>query len=195
MNPGQKQSIAEALAVLAVSRRDENAWATLYRQMWPFVRAVVYRRLGSVEGLADDAAQEVFARLLRSCPFSRLREPDAFRGYVWRISDNVARTYRRRLISRHELPLPGGEEQEVADSRQARGQQAIELKELMQQAWRRLSFSDRRVLRMLVQGHSTKEIAREIGVSYGAAAIRLMRLRSKLRNSLVLNGILAAPTR
>jgi len=61
--PGQKESIADALAVLAVSRRDETAWATLYKQMWPFVRAIAYRRLGSVEGLADDAAQEVFARL------------------------------------------------------------------------------------------------------------------------------------
>ena len=63
MIPGQKESIADALAVLAVSRRDETAWATLYKQMWPFVRAIAYRRLGSVEGLADDAAQEVFARL------------------------------------------------------------------------------------------------------------------------------------
>jgi RNA polymerase sigma factor (sigma-70 family) len=189
--PEQKQAMAEALAVLAISRRNEEAWQTLHKQTWPFVRAIVYRRLGSVNGLAEDAAQEVFIRLIRSCPFSRLRNPDAFRGYVWRVSDNVARTYRRRLLSHPELPL-SDERDEVADSIQSRGQQDVELEELMDQSWQRLSHSDRRLLRMLIYGHSIKEIAKEIGVSYGAAAIRIMRLRGKLYNSLVLNGIMTA---
>jgi len=62
----------------------------------------------------------------------------------------------------------------------------------MQEAWRGLSFADRRLLRMLVHGESIKEIAYQFGISYGAAAVRLMRLRGKLRNSLIMNGILAA---
>jgi RNA polymerase sigma factor (sigma-70 family) len=188
--PEQKQAMAEALAVLAVSRRNEKAWETLYKQMWPFVRAIAFRRLGSVNGLAEDAAQEVFIRLIRSCPFSRLRDPDAFRGYVWRVSDNVARTYRRRLLSHQELSR--SDEWEEADSIQSRGQQDVELEELMEQSWQRLNFSERRLLRLLIYGHSIKEIAKEVGVSYGAAAIRIMRLRGKLYNSLVLNGIMAA---
>lgn len=195
MISADEQRLANALAVLAVSRRDEAAWETVFRQMWPFVRTIVYRRLGSVEGLADDAAQEVFSRLLRSCPFSRLREPDAFRGYVWRVSDNVARTYRRRLLLRPTTPLPAAEHEEaaLADTITARRLHGdLELKQLLHQEWRELGGSDRRVLRLLVEGHSIGEIAAALGVSYGAAAVRLMRLRIRLRKSLVLKGIMVA---
>lgn len=197
MIPADELSLENALAVLAVSRRDEAAWETVFRQMWPFVRTVAYRRLGSVEGLADDAAQEVFARLLRSCPFSRLREPDAFRGYVWRVSDNVARTYRRRLLARPTTPLPAAEHEDaaMADTITARRlHDDLEVKQLLHQEWRGLNASDRRALRLMVEGHSIGEIAVALGVSYGAAAIRLMRLRIRLRKSLVLKGIIAART-
>lgn len=177
--------------MLAVSRRNDKAWETLYRLNWPFVRAIVYRRLGSVEGLAEDATQEVFYRLIRSCPFPSLRDPEAFRGYIWRVSDNVARTYRRRLLSRQELSVPGDPE-EVADPIPPQGQQEVELQELMEESWQQLSLSERHLLSLLVAGHTIKDIAKKIDVSYGAAAIRVWRLRAKLHKSLVLNGILAA---
>lgn len=190
MITGDESSIAEALAVLAVSRRDDAAWEKLYRHAWPFVRAIVYRRLGGVEDLAEDAAQEVFIRLLRSCPFSELRSPDAFRGYLWRVSDNVARTYRRRIMARQVMLTK--EEALAANDASPDGPDDIELGQLLQDVWRGLSAPDRRLLRMLVEGYSIREIAHKLGVSYGAAAIRLMRLRNKLRKSFVFKGLLTA---
>jgi len=195
VTPADAGDLERALAVLAVSRRDEDAWETVFRVMWPFVRATVYRRLGSVDGLAHDAAQEVFSRLLRSCPFQRLREPDAFRGYVWRVSDNVARTYRRRVLAHPTTTLTDGDQETLADGETVAGQRVqeeLELRQLLQHEWRQLGGVDRRALSLLVRGCSIGEIATALGVSYGATAIRLMRIRSRLRNSLTLKGILAA---
>ncbi len=191
MKPGNESSLAEALAVLAVSRGDEAAWERLYRLSWPFVRAVVYRRLGGVEGLAEDAAQEVFVRLLRSCPFEDLQSPDAFRGYLWRVSDNVARTYRRRIASRPTVPLTDDAASQIYDA-SANLADEVQLGHLLNDVWSRLSDPERHVLRMLIEGQAIGEIAKKLGVSYGAAAIRIMRLRGKLRKSFVFKGMLAA---
>jgi RNA polymerase sigma factor (sigma-70 family) len=184
-----ESSLAEALAVLAVSRRDEKAWENLYRLCWPFVRTVVYRRLGGVEGLADDAAQEVFVRLLRSCPFAKLRSPDAFRGYLWRVSDNVARNYRRRIATSPTVALP--DEEGFGVSGPGAGlPEDVELGHLLQDLWHGLSSPERRLLRMLIDGYTVREIADKLGISYGATAIRVMRLRGKLRKSLICKGLM-----
>lgn len=188
---GDESGIAEALATLAVSRRDERAWERLYRYAWPFVRAIVYRRLGGVEGLAEDATQEVFIRLLRYCPFPELQSPDAFRGYLWRVSDNVGRTYRRRIMANHTVALPDDEATGSSDAG-AGSAEDIELGQVLQDVWRTLKGPERSMLQMLVEGYSISEIAQTLGLSYGAAAIRLMRLRTKLRKSFVFKGILAA---
>jgi RNA polymerase sigma factor (sigma-70 family) len=183
--------IAEALKTLAVSRRDEEAWETLYRHSWPFVRAIIYRRLGAVEGLVDDAAQEVFVRLLRSCPFSELRSPDAFRGYLWRVSDNVARRYRQQIVMSRTVALPD-EGALPPNNTSVDLLDDVELGQLLQSVWRQSTEAERGLLRLLIEGYSIGEIAQKLRINYGTAAIRIMRLRRRLRKSFAFKGIRAA---
>jgi RNA polymerase sigma factor (sigma-70 family) len=194
VTPTGESPLARAMSALAVSRSDPAAWETLYRHVRPFVLATVYRRLGSVQGLAEDATQEVFLRLLRSCPFEKLRDPDAFRGYVWRVSDNVARTYRRRIMMH--APAGTGDEEQLAVEPGSAGEpdyvQTVELKQLLRKAWRDLNDSEKRLLRLQLDGSSVRETAEALGIAYGTAAVRLMRLRLKLRKSRAFKGMLEA---
>lgn len=174
------------VARLASSPADEDAWRALYRQTWPFVFAVVYRRLRGAKALAEDASQEVFLRLVRACPFERLRDPDAFRRYVWRVADNVARTYARRILARHaaEIPTPEAEIGARDVQRVDLVEEKLAAEELLRQVVGGIEPRDRELLRLVLAGHSLSEIAKATGVTYGSAAVRLHRLRQRLRKSL-----------
>jgi len=176
------------LARLASSKTDEEAWRALYRRTWPFVFAVVYRRLGGTLTLAEDASQEVFIRLVRSCPFERLRHVDAFRRYVWRVADNVARTYVRRAISRRAAEFSASEAE--ADSMDVQWfghvEEELAAKNLLERVVADLAPGDRELLQLVLNGHNLPEIAKAIGLTYGNAAVRLHRLRQRLRKSLFL---------
>jgi DNA-directed RNA polymerase specialized sigma24 family protein len=119
---------------------------------------------------------------------------DAFRGYVWRVADNVALTFRRRLLARPTASLEDQPEEAPAAERAGSTDWIgeVEIKELLSGVWQELSASDRRLLRMMLSEHSIQEIADALAISYSAAAVRIWRLRSKLRKSLVFNGIDAA---
>src|SRR5262245_58286836 len=94
----QQNALAAVLERLKASPADEEAWRALYRQLWPFVIAVIYRKLrGSERKAAEDAAQEVFIRLLRTRPFDRIPDADSLRAYMGRIAENVAKTHLRKL--------------------------------------------------------------------------------------------------
>jgi RNA polymerase sigma factor (sigma-70 family) len=185
--------LSDALTKLAANRRDKDAWETVYRQMRPFVYGVVYRRLRGDQALAEDATQEVFLRLVRSFPFSRLRDVDAFRGYVWRVGDNVALTYRRRIMAHPTTSLEHSRmdaPDELAIGDDPTGD--IEMKEILNQVWQGLGAEERRLLRLLLAGHSIREVASALRISYTAAGVRVWRLRMKLRKLPVFSGIQAA---
>lgn len=174
------------VARLASSPADEEAWRALYRQMWPFVFAVVYRRLRGTEALAEDASQEVFLRLVRARPFRRLRDPDAFRSYVWRVADNVARTYGRRARARHatEVTTPQADVGARDVQRVDRVEEELDAAELLRRMVGDIEPRDRELLRLVVEGQSLPNIAKATGLTYGNAAVRLHRLRQRLRKSL-----------
>jgi DNA-directed RNA polymerase specialized sigma24 family protein len=83
-------SLKAAIERLASSSADEDAWRFLYREMRPFVLAILYRRLKD-RATAEDAAQEVFLRVLRARPFEKVHDESAFRAYVCGPSRRCAR--------------------------------------------------------------------------------------------------------
>ena len=95
-------SLRAALEKLAVSPADEGAWRYIYRELRPFVLAIVYRRLKD-NAAAEDVSQEVLLRVLRARPFQKIREEGAFRAYVWRMALNVTNTYLRTIVRRGKL--------------------------------------------------------------------------------------------
>lgn len=184
--PEPRVPLEALLAQLATTRADEEAWRALYRQMWPFVFAAVYRRLRGDGALAEDASQEVFIRLVRACPFERLRDPEAFRRYLWRVADNVARTYARQVVGRHaaEVLTSEAEASGMDVQRFSRTGEELDAQDLMRRVVGDLTPSDRELLRLVLEGHSLSELAEARGLTYGNAAVQLHRLRQRLRNSL-----------
>lgn len=180
---------ADLLARLAADPTNEEAWASLYQTMWPFMLGVVYRRLRGAEGLAEDAAQEVFVRLARAHPFDRFRDTDAFRGYVWRVADNVARTYARRLLGRRatEVAVPEAAIEDAAmveSPRTSSAEDEFATGQLRDKLLGELDRNDLEIVRLLLAGRTLSEIASAVGLTYSNAGVRLHRLRRRLRKYL-----------
>lgn len=183
--PRAQVQLGTLLARLASSPTDEQAWRALYHQMWPFVFAVVYRRLRGDGALAEDASQEVFMRLVRASPFERLLDPEAFRRYVWRVADNVGRTYVRRLVSRRAMERSTSEAEgsKVEAQQSGSADQELDAKDFVRHIVD-VASDDRDLLYLVLRGHSLSEIAKATGLTYANAGVRLHRLRARLRKSL-----------
>lgn len=152
--------------------------------MWPFVVATVYRRLASRDrATVEDAAQEVFLRLLRLRPFDRVPDPDAFRAYLWKMADNAARTFNRKRRA-EDAVRAAAVEAAIGDETIAPREEALELVEAMRIARAALSPDDKRLLDVIVSGGSLGQAAAALGLSYANAGVRLHRIRRKLRGLL-----------
>src|SRR5436309_16103131 len=90
------KQIGGILLRLAEARDDGDAWTALYTRFRPFVYALAYRRTSGSQDLAKDAAQEVFFRLIKYCPFRKLTDADDFRTYLAIVTRNVVVMLHRR---------------------------------------------------------------------------------------------------
>lgn len=90
-----------ALARAAAQGRPAAA-AAIWDQLSPLVRNTLRRILGP-DSEVDDLTQEVFLRVFRE--LSALRDPQAFRGFVMRVSTNAALSELRRRRVRRWLRL------------------------------------------------------------------------------------------
>lgn len=182
----QHNPLSAVLARLKASPADEGAWRSLYHQLWPFVVAVLYRRLrGSERKAAEDAAQEVFIRLLRSQPFDKIPDADALRAYVWRVAENVAKTHLRKLHAQQDGESGAAEWGRLEPSVPAlESDGELRVRELLDLAEIMLEPKDRDLLRMIVEGSSLDQAADQMGLSYSNAGVRLHRIRRKLLNHL-----------
>ena len=187
--PSGLESIIKRLANDPV---DEFAWGELYRQLWPFVFTVTYRRLRGTRALAEDAAQDVFLRLLRARPFRNFADERALRAYVRRVAENTANDYLRRVLGvqsvetalsdlerwHDEVPAPPTEREGT-----------VELRDLLDGARRSLPSVDGEILSLVIEGRNLSEIAKATGLSYANAGVRLHRLRKRLRKLLIHSGL------
>lgn len=168
--------LEEALRRLAESRYDEAAWTVLHNSLWPLVFAVAYRELKGAARAAEDVAQEAFLRLVRSAPFARLQDPADMRAYVATVARNVARD-----LARNEARQP-----KFAAVAEPLGPLGPQLPEgVLERARDLLEPAEVALLELVVQEDDIRSVAMKLGVRYGTAAVRIHRLRNKLRKILV----------
>ena len=151
--------------------------------MWPFVVSLNFRLLGGSKQAADDASQEVFLRLLQYSTFEALTDPDSFRKYLRTVCTNVSRDYLQKLAKRNEAVLDGEQLDSLRSS--VPGPQEVQIKEVYEGMLGSLSPEDRQMIEWAAQGYTLGEIADATGLSYNNAAVRLHRIRAKLRKSLL----------
>jgi RNA polymerase sigma factor (sigma-70 family) len=181
MTPTQKSKLSEQLKKLRGDSGDPQAWNQLYELLWPRVFSTTYRALGGLKDRADDAAQEVFYRLVNYGDFSRSRTPEEFLGYLNIICNNVAADFLKDLAE-ETVPL----DEDLEDTQQehlspANPEQLAISEDLLRKLESSLSAQEQQLLSLIRNGHKDAEIATHFGWSYGKAAIHVHRLRAKVR--------------
>jgi len=169
----------DLLGRLASSRDDKEAWNLLYKNLWPSVKATTYRALGGSHNLAEDAAQEVFLRLLLYCDFRKFRNMDEFRRYLYAVSKNVVNDILNELhgqlvdISEQEAELQRMFPTETPEQRAVSRQ-------ILDKIWSELDTHDKDLASLVVQGYKMNEIAEKLCWTTSNVGVRLHRLRLHL---------------
>jgi RNA polymerase sigma factor (sigma-70 family) len=170
-----KMALEESIDFLSKDRSSETAWGALYRLLWPFVVGTVFKTLGGPPEGVEDVSQEVFYRLVRFCDFKAFPNADAFLGYLHAICQNAARDFYRKQPPKSEVRdfnhiASVGPDQSELDVHLTFGKMFSEL-----------DPDDLALTRHLLNGHTLKEIAQMTNEKYGSLAVRIFRLRAKLR--------------
>lgn len=184
-------TLEPALATLAENRRDQKAWEDLYRGLWPWVMATMYRGLGGQRALAEEASQEVFMKLLRYARFNRPGHSAAqFRSFVKIVATGVLADHRRSRSREQKLstgadsdtapklaesvpdPGPSPEHDQVGRS-------------LVDELMRRLNNRDRTVAELfLAHGAAPREIAATTGCDVREVYESVARIKLKAKELL-----------
>lgn len=178
VNPEKLQRVID---LLARDQRSETAWAELYRLVWPFVVATIFRAQNGRSENIEDIAQDVFIRLIRFGDFSAFATPAAFLGYLHAICQNASRDFLRKKKT---LTVESDILERLPSHHVDQGSVDSEL--TLKKVFSDLSDEELELAKYLLNGYTLKEIARLTRQTYGSLAVRFHRLRTRLRSDRVM---------
>ena len=179
-----------ALAALKRERYDESAWASLYDTVVRRARVAAFRLVQGDAARADDVVHDALLRVLHAADFSRFSEGEDFLRYFYTVVRHAALDAMRarpREVSLEDVgnaPAARAEAgiswvENVPDERPGPEAQ-LAAKQALERLHGLLGRRELVVCELLAQGYGTREIAGRLGVSDGAAAVAVHRLRSRL---------------
>ena len=166
---------------------DRQIFRVLYRRYNQKVRSTLYQLCG--ETLLDDLEQEVFLKVWRGLP--KLRNPDYFATWLYRICWNVATDQRRRFAKQQTTSLEALPESlpQFAAPQKA-GLRSLHYQDLVQQGLQTLSLDQRAVLVLHdLKDLPQKEVSVILSVPVGTVKSRLHHARRSLRKFLEAQGV------
>ncbi|AKF08949.1 RNA polymerase sigma factor [Sandaracinus amylolyticus] len=169
-------------AVLVVRAREGDRWAqeVLFRRYMTPLAGRVTHIVGNVAD-ADDVLQDTFADVLRD--LARLREPEAFRGWLYRIAMNRARKVLRKRRLLRFLGIDGSVDDATLaiEATPATSPEVLAELTMLDEALRRVP-ADERIAWMLrhVHGEALEEIASWIGCSLATAKRRIAAAQARI---------------
>ena len=196
------QNSAESFAALLARARDgdEASMAHLVEQYEPQVRAVARVRLGTaLRPYLDtvDLVQSVHRSLmvgLRQNNFD-ISSPEILIGLaIVMLQRKVARQWRREKRQQRDS-VAAGDPQQLAhrlvslSSRESDPASAAEFQDQVRKLLETLDATDRRLIQLRLEGQSTADAARILGVDADVLRVRLSRLRKRLRASSLIRDI------
>jgi RNA polymerase sigma factor (sigma-70 family) len=163
---------------------DTHSFRQLYRRHQPKVRSILYRLCGATH--LDDLVQDVFLRAWKGLP--KLKQPDLFATWLYRIAWNVATDQRREWAK--------GREQLQQLTHQASTYQPdvglthLHYQEIVKQGLEQLSFEHRTVLVLHdLEEMPQKEVAEILQIPLGTVKSRLFHARAGMREFLQQQGV------
>jgi RNA polymerase sigma factor (sigma-70 family) len=172
----KEAELDHAIKLLAENRTSVSGWTALYRLTWPFVVGTIFRSLHRSRDNVEDVSQDVFYRLVKSCDFSAFPNSRAFLGYLHAVCKNAARDLNRK---RSTTPESHGDVDQVASSGQEQLQAEARLR--LERIFSDLERDDLLLVEYLLEGYTLDEIATLTNGKYGALAVRIHRLKARLR--------------
>lgn len=168
--------------VIAAREGDDDAFKEIVVRFEPIVARTVIGMLGDCAE-ADDVGQETFIRFYKALP--RFRGDSSVKTYLTRIAMNLSlnelkRRKRRRLRF---ATKPVEEYHDLADEKQERAGDVDKERVWMAIGELEDKFRSVVVLR-LIDGYSTEETGRILGIPLGTVLSRLSRGQKKLRELL-----------
>jgi RNA polymerase sigma-70 factor (ECF subfamily) len=176
----------ERARVVRAQRGDRRAFEGLFRDHHVRVYNLVTYLVGD-RTQAEDVTQQAFVRAWEELP--RLREPEAFAGWLNRIARNLAWDYVRSPASREQAEGLGGDEREPElDGAEPGADEPLvekERDERVHSAIASLPEHQREVVVMHhLEGTPVQDVAARLGVPQGTVLSRLARARDALRRKL-----------
>ena len=150
-------------------------------------RHVIERTVATYEAnpeVARELVQDIFFAVWRALP--SFGERASLRTYVARIAHNRCVSHVAGSVARPQTVVLENELPTAAPGPEARAIASAERAELLG-AIRRLPLGLRAVMTLTLEGFAAPEIARVIGITPNAVAIRLTRARAQLRDLLQRN--------
>ncbi len=178
---------ARARARAEAEEQTEALITAVYARHASAIHSYAFRLLGNQDD-ADDVTQEVFIRVHGR--LEQLRDPGRLRPWLYRIATNLCmdqlrRRSRTRRIFGIAVPLDGGDDADdssapaqVAHPISSQAMDGVAERDHITRALRRMppKYATCLVLHS-AQGLSYREIAEALGITPGAAAVRLARAR------------------
>ena len=178
-----------------VGNGDEQAAARLVRDFEPVVRRVLRARLRSARARHEfdsmDICQSVLAAFFVRAAAGQydLKEPDDLIKLLLtmtrnKVAEKMRHQHRRRRDSRRTV---GGVEELALAARDPTPSSVVAGKELLEQAWQRLSEEERQLVELRGQGLSWEEVAASLGGTAGARRNQLARALDRVAQELRLD--------
>ena len=173
---------------------DEEAFAALMRDHYPFVYAIVIRIVKNSHD-AEEVVQDAFLNAYRG--LAQLEDTTKFKSWLGEIAQNCGRNWFRKqrgeTVSIDEVSEEILQTQDSPDERLTRQEQ----RELIRRTMETLPQKDREIAHAYyLEGASYDELTSVHGLSYSAIASRLSRAKRQLSKRLqyLLTGIFVSPT-
>ncbi|HVL93927.1 MAG TPA: RNA polymerase sigma factor [Acidimicrobiales bacterium] len=181
-NPPMGEELADLVA--AAKAGDQAAFEDLVKATYAGTYTLAFRLTGNEED-ASDVVQEAYLRAYRS--LKRFRGDARFTTWLYRITANCATTHlKKRQRDRHEVLDDADELFDARPESDPEGRLGdADDRRILQAALQSLSPEMRAVVVLRdVYDLPHEAIAAELGISEGAAKVRLHRARKKLRERL-----------
>jgi RNA polymerase sigma-70 factor, ECF subfamily len=161
------------------SGRNDSRFCWLFETYQPALRRLVAAYVANPAD-REDLLQEIAAGIWKSLP--SFRGDASERTWIYRVAHNIAirSSSRIRRWSTQEPPMEGSFDHPSADSSAESVLLAGERRSALMKGIRGLSILDRQLVTLHLEGLSAAEIEEITGVSQGAIATRLTRIRQRL---------------
>ncbi|MDC0832156.1 RNA polymerase sigma factor RpoE [Geitlerinema sp. FC II] len=181
--PLTEKPLSDGDLVRQCRRGNSDSFRLLYRRHQHKVRSTLFQLCGS--SFLDDLVQETFLRAWKGLP--KLRSPEYFKTWLYRIAWNVASDKRREFAKTADLqskldPKP--------PSSPAPDLMDLHYRDLVQRGLEELSFEHRSVLVLHdLEDLPQKQVAQVLGIPVGTVKSRLFHARATVRQYLEKQGV------